>query len=103
MSQMDKGKKDQKQSIINLTLAAVAGQVGCLTLIILLGAVFLGLWLDSHFNSKPTFTIIAVLISIPISLAVMFLVARSAIARIKTESSLPKPIHREGTDLGKNT
>lgn len=102
MGQPEDAKKGRKQSIINLTLAVVAGQVGCLTLVIVLAAVFLGLWLDARFQTKPTFTIIFVLVSIPVSLAAMFLVARSAIARIKTDLSVPKPAQQEGTDLGKN-
>jgi len=61
----------------------VAGQVGCLTLVILLLAVFLGLWLDNQYGTKPTFTIGLLLVSIPVSLLVMFAVVRAAVQRIK--------------------
>jgi F0F1-type ATP synthase assembly protein I len=78
---------NRKQYVINLTMAALVGQVGCLTLIIVLGAVFGGLYLDQRFDSRPWFTLVLVLGSIPISLAVMFFVARAAIRKIKTQSN----------------
>jgi F0F1-type ATP synthase assembly protein I len=85
MSQLDPRPNDRKQKILNLTLAVVAGQVGCLTLVILLLAVFLGLWLDNQYGTKPTFTIGLLLGSIPVSLIVMFAVVRAAIRRIKVK------------------
>lgn len=86
MALPDRPKTDRKQRILNLTLASIAAQVGIFTLVIVLGAVFGGLWLDAHFHSKPTFTIILLVTSIPISLTVMFLVVRAAVSRIKTEA-----------------
>ena len=47
---------DRRSKILNLTLASVAAQVGCLTLVIILGAVLGGLWLDNRYGSKPMFT-----------------------------------------------
>ena len=38
----------------------VGGEVGCLTLIIVLGAVIGGLWLDRLLGTKPLFTIFLV-------------------------------------------
>lgn len=81
------GSSNRKQYILNLTMAALVGQVGCLTLVIVLGAVFGGLYLDQQFGSRPWFTLGLVLGSIPISLAVMFFVSRAAIRRIKTQSN----------------
>jgi len=83
MSQVDPKPEDRRQKILNLTLAVVAGQVGCLTLVILLLAVFLGLWLDNQYGTRPTFTIGLLLGSIPVSLLVMFAVVRAAVRRIK--------------------
>ena len=68
---------------LNLTLAGVAAQVGCLTLVIILVALFGGLWLDARFQTKPVITLVLVFASIPISLILMFVIARSAAAKIK--------------------
>jgi len=78
-----------KRSWLNMTIAALVGQVGCLTLVIVLAAVLAGLWLDGRFGTRPWFTIGLVAVSIPISLVVMIVVARSAVKKIKT-SPAPK-------------
>lgn len=70
---------------MNVTLAVVAGQVGCLTLLIVLAAVLGGLWLDQYFQTKPVLTIALLVVSIPISLVVMLGVVRSATRKIKVE------------------
>lgn len=92
--------KDRKTRIMNLTLAGVAGQVGCLTLVIILAAVFGGLWLDNYYQTKPMFTIGLLVVSIPISLVVMLFVVRLAISKIKTEKAEPK-LEQTEVDLGK--
>ena len=68
---------------LNLTLAGVVAQVGCLTLVIILVALFGGLWLDARFQTKPMITLVLVFASIPVSLVLMFAIARSAAAKIK--------------------
>jgi len=93
---------DSKTKIFNLTLASVAGQVGCLTLIIVIGALFGGIWLDNRFDSKPMYTIGLLIVSIPISLGVMFFVVRVAISKIKTSQPQVNPDHKE-VELGKNS
>jgi len=90
-----------KRSWVNMTIVALVGQVGCLTLVIVLGAVFAGLWLDSRLDTRPWFTIGLVLASIPVSLIVMLFVTRLAVKKIKTT-----PAPKQGTEedgFGKNT
>lgn len=87
MSSPDQNKKDRKQYIFNLALAAVAGQAGCLTLVIVLVAVFLGLWLDSRLDTRPMMTLIFVFGSLPITLILMFAVVRGATKRMKFNHS----------------
>jgi ABC-type molybdate transport system permease subunit len=79
-------KTNRALRIKNLALAGMAGQVGCLTLVIVLGAVFLGLWLDSTLGTRPWFTLGLVVASIPVSLLVMLAVARTAISKIKAST-----------------
>ena len=81
---MDRHSQDnRKQYWLNMTLAGLAGQVGCVTLVIVLGATIVGLWLDSHFQTRPTFTLILILASIPVSVLVMLFIVRRVIVRIK--------------------
>ena len=50
-------------------LALAAGQqVGCTTMIIIIGALLLGLWLDAQTGIKGFFTITLLVLSAPISL-----------------------------------
>ena len=90
MSQTPDPKPNRKQYWLNLTLAGIAGQVGCLTLIIVLGAVLGGLWLDANFQTRPLFTFILLIASIPISLVAMFFVVRLATSKIKPNLSKDK-------------
>ncbi len=81
----------RKQRTFNLTLAAIIGQVGFLTLIIVLVAVFGGLWLDHLFQTKPMITILLVVGSIPISIYIMFAVVRAGVKRINPQDAGKKP------------
>ena len=71
----------------NMTLAAVVGQVGCITPVILIGALFAGLWLDRQFETKPLFTILFIVGSAPVSVFVLYRIVKSATERLKTTSS----------------
>jgi F0F1-type ATP synthase assembly protein I len=71
----------------NMTLAAVVGQVGCITPVILIGALFAGLWLDRQFETKPLFTILFIVGSAPVSVYVLYRIVKSATGRLKTTSS----------------
>lgn len=90
--------KNRAQYIFNLTLAAVAGQVGFLTLVIVLGALFGGLWLDQQYATKPLFTLILLLASIPLTLVMMFWLVHNATARIKPVTKNPST--QEENDRG---
>ncbi len=78
-------EKNRARYAFNLTLAAVAGQVGCLTLFIVLAALFGGLWLDSRLGTRPMFTIGLMIASVPVTLVGMFWVVRMATARIRSD------------------
>ena len=73
-----------------------------MTLVIILGAVFLGLWLDNHFGTKPVITMISVIASIPISLIAMLLVVRAAVSKIKVKNVQSHAQKEEEKSLGRN-
>ena len=80
---MAEGKPDRKQHVLNLTLAGFAGQVGFITLAIVVGALLLGLWADNNLGTRPLFLIVSLLASVPVTLFVMFRVALGFVNRIK--------------------
>ncbi len=84
-----------KQRVINLAIAGLLGQVGCITLLIVLGALFLGLWLDSQFHTRPILTIVLIIASIPVSLLVMFAIVRTGLSRIKPQRDEKKQDQKE--------
>jgi hypothetical protein len=78
------------RSIINTLLVVMIGQVGCLTLIIILASVFGGLWLDQRFGTKPVFTLALLFAGVPVSVFVMLTVARRTLARLKDQAEKEK-------------
>lgn len=97
----NKPEKDSAQSAFNLTLAVVAGQAGCLTLVIVLVALFGGLWLDSRLQTRPLFTVGLMVASVPITLVTMFWVVRIATSRIM--KSKQKTDLNQEADRGKTS
>ncbi len=69
----------------NLALAAMMSQVGCVTVVIVVGALLGGLWVDSRFDTRPLFTIIFVLLSVPVSMYSLVRVALSPAAQFQEE------------------
>ena len=78
------------RSILNTLLIVMVGQVGCLTLIIILASVFGGLWLDNTFGTKPVFTLALLFAGIPLSVFVMLVVSRRTLARLKDQAEKEK-------------
>ena len=74
------------RGILNTLLIVMIGQVGCLTLVIILASVFGGLWLDKTFGTKPVFTLVLLFAGIPVSVFVMLTVARKTLARLKDKA-----------------
>ena len=82
--------ENRSNNRFNTILATVVGQVGCLTPLILLGALFAGLWLDRQLETKPLFTILFIIGSAPISVFVLYRIVRTATAKLKTDNQVKK-------------
>jgi hypothetical protein len=93
---------NRKQYWTNMSLAAISGGSGCLTLIIVLAALLGGLALDAHFQTRPVITLVLVFASIPISLIAMFLFTRTAVRRIKAQAKKTASDPQEGERLGES-
>lgn len=66
-----------------LALASTVSQVGCVTVVIIIASLLLGLWLDNLLDTKPILTIVCILASIPVSLFSLVRIALSAATRIQ--------------------
>jgi F0F1-type ATP synthase assembly protein I len=79
-----------------LALASTISQVGCVTVIIIIGALLLGLLLDNLFDTKPILTLLLILVSIPVSLFSVVRIALSAARRIQ------EPVGEEASKEGED-
>jgi magnesium-transporting ATPase (P-type) len=98
------GDQPEKKSALrtfNLALAAVTGQVGCLTIVIILAAFLAGRWLDNQFGSDALFTVILMVASVPVTLVVMFWVVRSVTSRFAKLPEQDSKEAEEGIERGK--
>jgi len=61
---------------------SMVSQIGCLVIIVVVVALLAGLWLDKLTNTRPLFTIVLLLTSVPVSLFISVRVALSTAARL---------------------
>jgi len=80
---MAQSEQNRRNSMMTSLLIVVIGQVGCLTLAVILASVFGGLWLDNMFGTKPGFTLVLLFAGIPLSVFLMLYVSRKSLARLK--------------------
>ena len=69
--------------MISNLLIVVIGQVGCLTLLVIMASVLGGLWLDKIFGTKPVITLVLLFAGIPLSVLLMLYASRKSLARWK--------------------
>lgn len=79
---------DQKRPsrVKNLSLATIAGQAGCFLTLTVFAALFAGLWLDAQFGLRGPFTIGLVILSVPVSLFVVFRIVMRLLEAIQPQS-----------------
>jgi F0F1-type ATP synthase assembly protein I len=70
----------------NLALAGMVSQVGCITVVIVVGALLLGLWLDRLLDTRPVLTVALLLLSIPVSLYSLVRIALSTAEQFRLSS-----------------
>ena len=78
----DSSKTSPTRYAFNMVLVGTAGGAGCITVLIIFIALFLGLWLDNNFQTRPLFTILLMVGSVPITLVAMLLIVRFSTSRI---------------------
>jgi hypothetical protein len=60
----------------------LAGQAGCMSVIMAVGALLVGLWLDQRLGTHRTWALICVIGSVPVNLILTLFVTQRMIARI---------------------
>ena len=88
MTQTDLEQK--RKNMVQTLLIVVVGQVGCITLAVVLASVMGGVWLDNYFGTKPAITFILSLAGIPLSVFLMFVASRRALARFTEQYEAEK-------------
>jgi F0F1-type ATP synthase assembly protein I len=78
MHQPGRKQQDEFRAAVTMTVMWVAG----LTLAIIFVALFAGILLDKFLNSKPLFTVILTITSIPLTIFSTFRVVKAASSRI---------------------
>jgi F0F1-type ATP synthase assembly protein I len=87
MNRPDKQGQDEFRSAVTMTVIWVAG----LTLVVIFIALFSGILLDKLLHSKPLFTIILMIVSIPVTIFLTFRIVRSATRRISPGTKKDNP------------
>jgi F0F1-type ATP synthase assembly protein I len=85
--------KDQKQIAQTALMAGVVGQVGCATVIVIAAALGAGFLLDRYLDTRPIFTIIFLIGSVPVTLYTIVRVTMTAVNR--TQRRLDKNTEEE--------
>ncbi len=81
-----------------LTQGSTIGvQAGCISVVLVILALVLGLWLDRTFNTQPLFVLGLLLLSIPVSLAAMVYTVLKSTRAMRTPSSSETVKKEEGT------
>jgi F0F1-type ATP synthase assembly protein I len=76
-------RDSDRRSILENVLIVLVGQVGCITLVVILLSVRIGLWLDEYFQTRPLYTLILLFAGIPLSVIMMLVIARRTLARLE--------------------
>lgn len=93
MNGPDKKGQDEFRTAVTMTVVWVAG----LTLVVIFAALFAGILLDRFLDSKPLFTVVFIVGSIPLTIYLTFRVVKSATGRIQPsqkKENLEEESHR---------
>jgi F0F1-type ATP synthase assembly protein I len=74
--------------VLSSTVVLILGKVGCLTLVIALGALFTGLLVDNLLGTRPWLTIGFFVISLPLASVLIYKLVKSSTAHLVSK---PKP------------
>lgn len=88
---------DRSQIGPALALTSLVSQIGCVTLVIVFGALLAGLGLDKLLGTRPLFTVLLLVGSVPVSMFLVVRIALSAAAQLNQ----PPPTKTEDASVEK--
>ncbi len=80
-------QQPEPQDNTYMLVAQVLGQVGCLLTVTIGGSIVLGLVLDGVLGTRPLFTFVAVLITVPLNLWLIYRYSRYKARTIQAATS----------------
>ena len=99
MSQSGNNEHKPLQSVsASMPVIALGGQIGCVTLVVVLVAAFGGIWLDNLLGTKPFLTIILILGAAPLSLFLTYVMAVKAINKVNQPTAQDEKIETQKED-----
>jgi F0F1-type ATP synthase assembly protein I len=100
MNQIDpNSNKNNLGSAFN-TAISIGGQVACVNLGVIFIGLFVGIWLDKIFGTKPALTLLFVLGSVPFSLVLTYYLAKREARILSQPSKRDEPLQREEKHSG---
>jgi hypothetical protein len=86
-----------------MAIAGVLAQAGCATLALVSAALVAGLWLDGRFDTRPLFTLLLVLASVPVTMFLLYRIAVTGAARLQRQAGPSAPPEEEEREHGKSS
>jgi hypothetical protein len=97
------GAPNSGQPNVALVAASILAQVGCFTLFVVALAIGGGLWLDTQLDTKPLFTVIFVLASVPVTFYFLIRFVLRGTSRLQVNSNLKSELENiEEEHSGRN-
>jgi hypothetical protein len=93
----------QEPASLSITLIGLISQSGCVTLVIIAVALIAGLSLDRQFDSKPLFTLLLMLGSVPVTLYLMVRILTSGLAKLQSGKGEAAPSSDMEDEIGEES
>lgn len=69
-------------------MIVLVGQVGCVTLAVIVLSIVAGRWLDATFGTKAIFTLALMFAGVPLSVMLMLSIARRTLAKLQARNQM---------------
>ncbi len=92
-------KNEPQPYSFNTALLAVVGRVGCLTVVLTLGAFALGYWLDQQLGTSPLLIMLLTVGSVPLNMIMIFRTTQKTTSRMVDPSKNKEETPNQGGTL----